>query len=99
MMEVASCEGACKYVYGDRLKGGPWVARSRPLAARGSQEAGFTQPRDHLIAHLCTWWLEIALCMRVFSLILRKVRKWQTERRTTGTTVIPKKLTMMYVFR
>ena len=23
MMEVASCEGACKYVYGDRLKGGP----------------------------------------------------------------------------
>ena len=23
MMEVASYEGACKYVYGDRLKGGP----------------------------------------------------------------------------
>ena len=25
-------------------------------AARRSQEAGFTQPRDHLIAHPCTYW-------------------------------------------
>ena len=41
----------------------------------------------------------MALCMRVFSRILRKVRKWQTERMTTGPRVITKKLTMMYVLR
>ena len=28
-------------------------ANSHPMAS-GSQDAGFTQPRDHLIAHLCT---------------------------------------------
>ena len=43
---------------------------SRP-AARGSKEAGFTQPRAHLIAHLCKFnvlgslWLATSYCVLI----------------------------------
>ena len=36
-----------------------------PLAARGSQEAGFTQPRAHLTAQLCVHWLPCVYAVAV----------------------------------
>ena len=41
---------------------------SRP-AARGSQEAEFTQPRDHSFAERCTYsWVELGQCLNHFDL-------------------------------
>ena len=48
----ARARPSCLHVQGWAKEWSLGCVNSRP-AARGSQEAGFTQPRNHLIAHIC----------------------------------------------